>query len=397
VQIEARRLPAAGAARGLSLGVSGVADAAQLLELLGHGAIVDRVDGELAWNGSAQRLAGKDAWQISLASNLVGLESRLPEPFDKLRSRVLPVSAQLRVDSNGVREFEVDGDRLKVRGQVDGKITAARFEVQGVAGSLRRAVNADPQIDIDTLELRRAPALLAVAGALLPANGDLDLSIAQLGYSGRNLGALQANVVRRGGGIEFSLESPQTALHQLTAQGRCDADSCRTQFTADTSHLAALLRGARLPPEWPTETLHAAGELDWPLQADDMTRALSGRFDLETQGADSNHQLVANAYLADGQMRLDNVQGAGPATDQVFRGSGRVSLVARNYDLAVDYEQVALAATAVPTPARAPLTRAWNAIRGSVARRGVPAVPETRRVQWHGSWDGDRAEGSSSK
>ena len=161
--------------------------------------------------------------------------------------------------------------------------------------------------------------------------------------------------------------------------------------------LAALLRGVQLPPEWPTETLHAAGELDWPLQADDMTRALTGRFDLETQGGDRDHQLVANASLDDGQIRLDNVRGSGPAPDQVFRGSGRVSLVARNYDLTVDYEQVALAATAMPTPARAPLTRAWNALRGSVTRRGVTADPETRRVQWHGSWEGERAEGLDSK
>jgi hypothetical protein len=183
----------------------------------------------------------------------------------------------------------------------------------------------------------------------------------------------------------------------LTAQGRCSADACRTQFTADTSHLAALLRGVQLPPEWPTETLHAAGELDWPLQAQDLTRALTGRFDLETQGTDSSHQLVANASLDDGLIRLDNVQGSGPAPDQVFRGSGRVSLVARNYDLSVDYEQVALAATAVPTPARAPLTRVWNALRGSIVKRGFPTVPESRRVQWHGSWEADRAEGPSSK
>ena len=398
VEIEARRIPAAaGTARGLNLGVSGVADAAPLLELLGQRAVAGRVDGQLAWSGSAQRLAGTDAWQISLASNLGGLESRLPEPFDKARARALPISASLRVDASGVREFTVEGERVKVRGQVDGKVTAAHFEVQGVAGDLRRAGNADPQLEVDTLELRRAPALLAVTGVLLPADGDLALTIGELRYSGRSLGALHAAIARRDDGIDFSLESPQAALHQLTAQGRCSDSRCRTQFTADTGHLAALLQGVQLPPEWPTETLHAAGELDWPLQADDMTRALTGRFDLETQGGDRDHQLVANASLDDGQIRLDNVQGSGPAPDQVFRGSGRVSLVARNYDLTVDYEQVALAATAMPTPARAPLTRAWNALRGSVTRRGVTADPETRRVQWHGSWEGERAEGLDSK
>ncbi|HLA73777.1 MAG TPA: hypothetical protein VK624_19900 [Steroidobacteraceae bacterium] len=394
VEIELRRgPPSSGTGRGLNFGVSGAADAAPLLQLLGHAAVAGSVDGQLAWSGSAQRLAGNDAWQISLASNLGGIESRLPEPFAKLRARQLPVSAQLRVEAGGVREFEIDGDRVKVNGQVEGAVTSAHFVVQGIAGDLRRAGSGDPQLEVDKLDLKRAPALLAAAGALLPQDGDLALTVGDLRYSQRSLGALHAAIARRAGGVEFSIESPQAALHQLTAQGRCDLnDVCRAQFTADTSHLAALLGSVTLPAEWPTQTLHAAGELDWPLRATDLTRALTGRFDLETQGEDSNHQLLANATLADGQIQLANVQGSGPASDQVFRGTGRVSLVARDYDLTVDYEQVALAAAAVPTPARARVTRAWNALRGSVARRGWTEAPQTRRVQWHGSWEGDRPD-----
>ena len=97
--------------------------------------------------------------------------------------------------------------------------------------------------------------------------------------------------------------------------------------------------------------------------------------------------MTADATLADGQIQLANVQGTGPEADQVFRGSGRVGLLAREYDLTVDYEQVSLAASAVPTPARARLARAWTALRGSVARRGWTEAPEARRVQWHGTWD----------
>ena len=81
------------------------------------------------------------------------------------------------------------------------------------------------------------------------------------------------------------------------------------------------------------------------------------------------------------------MQGTGPEPDQVFRGNGRVGLLARDYDVTVDYERVSLAATAVPSPARARLARAWSALRGSVARRGWTEAPETRRVQWHGNWD----------
>jgi hypothetical protein len=182
----------------------------------------------------------------------------------------------------------------------------------------------------------------------------------------------------------------EVAPHQLTARGSCaSAESrCRLEFTADTQHLAALLGGTQLPGEWPADKMHAAGELTWPVDArGDLTRALAGRFELETQGRDSNHQLVATATLADGQIELANVQGTGPEADQVFHGSGRVGLLAREYDLTVDFEQVSLAATAVPTPARARLARAWTVLRGSVARRGWTEVPEVHRVQWHGTWN----------
>jgi hypothetical protein len=97
--------------------------------------------------------------------------------------------------------------------------------------------------------------------------------------------------------------------------------------------------------------------------------------------------MVANASVAGGQIQLANVQGTGPEADQLFRGSGRVGLTARDYDFTVDYERVSLAAGAMPTPARARLARAWTALRGSAARRGWTEVPETRRVQWHGTWD----------
>ncbi|HEY6126300.1 MAG TPA: hypothetical protein VIV63_16730, partial [Steroidobacteraceae bacterium] len=160
------------------------------------------------------------------------------------------------------------------------------------------------------------------------------------------------------------------------------------EFTADTEHLPALLGAIQLPAEWPTETLHAAGELSWPADMQgDLVHALSGKFDLETEGNDSTHQLSASATLADGQIALANVQGTGPEADQMFRGSGRVALLAREYDLTVDYERVSLAASAVPTPARARVARAWTALRGSAARRGWTLEPESRRVQWHGTWD----------
>ena len=393
VEIESRR----SAARGnLSVAINGVADAAPLLRLLGQGEVASRVSGQLSWNGTAQRLAanGKDGWQLTLASNLAGIESRLPEPFDKARTGALPVSAQLRVDADGIHDFTVDGRDLAIRGQVENGVTTARFDVLGVEGELRRAsATAELQLTFERLDLKRAPVVLGVAGSLLPEDGELALTVDDLRHADRSLGELKATLARREAGVEFSLESAGSAPHKLSGQGLCATAEgrCRLEFTADTQHLAAVLRGSQLPAEWPTESLHAAGELSWPLDAQgDLTRVLAGHFDLETQGRDLSHQMTASATLTDGQIELANVQGTGPEADQLFRGSGRVGLLAREYDLTIDYEKVSLAATAMPTPARARLARAWTALRGSAARRGWTAeVPEARRMQWHGSWDAE--------
>jgi hypothetical protein len=386
VEIESRR-----AARGqLSLTMNGTADAASLLRLLGDGAITHRFGGQLAWNGSALRSSANAPWQLSLASNLVGLESDLPEPFDKPKSRALPLTADLRLDAEGVRDFVVGGTDFTIRGEMQAGATHTHFALPGVEGDLRRA--ADPgaraEISIDRLETKRAPAALAAAAALLPPQGELALNVADLRHADRSLGAARATVARTDSGITFSFDSAENALHRISAQGACASVEarCRAEFTADTAQLAALLRGVSLPAELPAERLHASGELGWPLASADLTNTLEGRFDLETEGADASHQLVANATLANGQIQLENLQGTGPAADQVFHGAGRVGLVARDYDVTVDYERMVVAAAAVPTPARARLSRAWNALRGSAARRGWTEAPEAHRVQWHGSW-----------
>jgi len=390
VEIESRRVQG-----NPGFAINGVADAAPLLRLLGKADAAGRIDGEISWTGTAQRLDGdaENAWKISLASNLTGVESRLPAPFNKPATRALPVNAQVRVDGGGIREFEFGARDASLRGAIVNGVTTARFEVQGVAGELRRAGNSsEPHLQIERIDLRRSPTLLAAAAAMLPENGELAMGLDDLRYGARSLGAVQATLTRREQGVGFSLESVQSAPHQLVAQGQCvnGEARCRLEFTADTENLAGLLRGVQLPSEWPVETLHASGELSWPVEPQgELARELSGKFDLETQGHDSTHQLVANATLADGQVSLANVQGTGPEADQVFRGTGHVALLAREYDLTVDYERVSMAASAVPTQARARVARAWTVLRGSAARRGWTEAPEARRVQWHGSWEAE--------
>lgn len=391
VEIETRR---AGARGITAASVSGVADAAPLLKLLGQPDAAGLVSGQLAWSGALQREdaagEGAEGWQLSLTSNLAGVESRLAEPFDKTRARAIPVSAALRFDTRGIRDFEIESGRDSVRGRVRDGAVQARFDLQGVSGEWRVANgSSEPRLGIDRLDVRRAPAVLAAAGAVLPEEGDLLVNVAELRHANRALGALEASLTRRDGGIQFSLESADDSPHELSATGRCMADQpCRMEFTVDSRQLPALLGDAKLPAEWPTQTLHASGELSWRGDAGaDITRALTGSFELETQGADSSHQLMASAVLADGQIELANVQGTGPDPDQAFRGSGQVGLLARTYDLTIDYEQVSLAASAVPSPARVRLSRAWSSLRGSAARKGWAETAPARRVQWHGSWD----------
>jgi hypothetical protein len=293
------------------------------------------------------------------------------------------------VGADGIRQFSIDGRELEVRGEVRAGVTTAHFVVQGVTGELRRGAGrgADPAIKVAVLDIARGPALLAASAALLPRAGELALEVADVRSAGRTLGSLQASISRQDQGVDFSLDTPATALHQLSARGRCDLSGrCRAEFSADTAQLADLVRGARLPAEWPATSLRASGALEWPAGFTDP-RALGGSFHITAQGMNAEHQLTARATLADGQILLADVQGTGPEPDEVFRGSGRIGLETRDYDVTVDYERVALAATAVPSPARARLARAWNALRGSAARQGWAAAPETRRVQWHGSWD----------
>jgi hypothetical protein len=385
IEVESRRT----GARALTLSVKGEADAAPLLELLGQAEVSQRVNGRFAWTGTAQPGADGAPWRLTVASNLDGVESGLPEPFGKTRARDVPVEAELAITRDGIRDFSVEsGSQLLVRGKVTPTGTQASFQVQGISGDLHRpAGDANPEVRIARLDLARATQVLAATGALLPADSELTITVDDSRQGGRSLGALHASISRQESELRFALDTPAPAIHQLEARGQCVGQKCSAQFTADTRHLAALLGEIKLPAEWPVAAVHATGSMDWQLDDGDAAGSLAGRFDIQAEGASRDHQLTARATLANGQIDLTQVQGSGPEPDLVFRGNGRIGLAEREYDLTVDYERISLAATAVPSTARAPLTRAWNAVRGSVARRGWTEAPVTRRVQWHGTWD----------
>jgi hypothetical protein len=390
VKLESRR--SGGARARLIADVSGSTDAPALLRLLGQTDAADLVEGQLGWNGTLSR--EQDSWLLTMNSHLGGIESRLPEPLGKTRVRQLPVRAELRLGQPGVREFTITSARDVVRGHVEDGVTIADFEVQGIAGEWRAAPHSagNASLVLEQIELRRTPVVLAAVGSLLPIDAEADVRIGELRHARRPLGAIQAGLRRRAGLVEFNLESAPGARHELNATGACSADTrrCDLDFTFETPELKDLLAVDDLPREWPTRSLRATGELAWPSDvATEPLRHLSGRVDLETRGSVSTHQLAATAVLASGQIELINVQGMGPEADQVFQGSGRIGIAARTYDLTVDYERVSLAATAVPSPARAGLARAWSVLRGTADRRAWTDGAPARRVQWHGTWDGE--------
>ena len=297
----------------------------------------------------------------------------------------------MRVDASGIRDFSVDGRDLAIRGQVDRRRHHRAFRCAGRGRRIaprRPAPSRELQFERLDLEARTGGARRGRRDVARRRRDRADIDgPASCGAQPRRP-ARGARAARRGRRVLARISGSRAA--PTRREGSCASIDgvCRVEFTADTRISRAVARRA-LPAEWPTESLHAAGELRWPADAQgDLTAVLAGRFDLETEGRDSRHQMFANATVNDGQIELANVQGTGPRADQLFHGSGRVGLVARDYDLTVDYEQVSLAASAVPTPARARLARAWTAsARFGRAPRLDRTVPETRRVQWHGNWD----------
>ena len=184
--------------------------------------------------------------------------------------------------------------------------------MQGVAGELRRTA-ADDIVAIgksNGLDLKRAP--LRCSPRRVPCcrrTARSPVTVEDMRHADLSLGAFPCDA-RTAREQVWSSRWNRCRARRTSSPRRAGALSvtrvAALEFTADTDHLAALLRGVQLPAEWPTETLHAAGELSWPADLAGRTDAArsTGRFDLETQGRDSSHQLLANATLADGQITL---------------------------------------------------------------------------------------------
>ena len=222
VEIESRRATAGG---GINFAINGVADAAPLLRLLGQEEVAQRVSGQLPGRARRSDTAATRLWKVSLASNLSGVESRLPAPFDKPRARAVPVGAQLRVDADGIREFDIGSGRdMTMRGAVETGVTTAHFEVQGVSGELRSAGNAsEPQLTIERLDMARARGARRGRGLASRRTGARrDRRRPALW---RTQPGCAAGHDRRVGRTASGSRSnpPHTALHQITARANASA------------------------------------------------------------------------------------------------------------------------------------------------------------------------------
>lgn len=384
VKLESRRNTARNR---FSANLSGSADAAPLLKLLNREDAANLIDGRFSWTGQLNEI--DEGWQISLDTQLTGLESRLPAPFAKSRNRSLGIHASLRFDDSGVQAFELAAGGDSLRGRVAGDSTTVGFDLHGVTGEWVGGVNSsNARLALERLELRHAAWVLGAAGASLPDEAELAVNVDDLRHANRSLGALRAQINRQAQELGYRFASLGDGPHEISGDGTCDQELCAVEFEFETQQLAGLILVNQLPAEWPKEALRASGDLRWETRGGlDPTRRLTGTFDMEARGRDGSHQLASHATLAGGQIRFVDVQGVGPVPDEVLHGAARVNLLTRRYDVTVDYEKVALAAAAVPSPARAGFARAWSALRGSAARRGWAEAPPPRRVEWRGTWD----------
>lgn len=109
---------------GVQINAAGEYSVAALRQQLPYSAVLDHLAGSAKWTGSV-RLKKKSA-EIKLASNLVGLSSSLPEPFNKSAADAMPLSfeRQLLPDAAARSGTRADPATTATRG-VPAKVPAA--------------------------------------------------------------------------------------------------------------------------------------------------------------------------------------------------------------------------------------------------------------------------------
>ncbi len=192
-----------------------------------------------------------------------------PSPSTKPAARALPVSAQLRVDANGIQDFQVESGRdLSIHGVVENGITTARFERAGrdrgaaSRSQFVRAAGSDrtPRHETCARGARRGRGAAADERRARPDHRRPALRRSQPGRAAGHAGTRRQRrrVLARIRARPRRTSSPRKGV--ASTQRRAAASS--SPPTPNISPRCCAASSCRA--EWPTETLHAAGELSWP-------------------------------------------------------------------------------------------------------------------------------------
>jgi len=134
------------------------------------------------------------------------------------------------------------------------------------------------RLDLAQLDPRGVGA--AVAAALGPV---LELSVGQLQWRGRSLGALTARVETGAATVTVRALQLSGAGDEARGSLECTAELCRANFSLESRAAAAML--ARLGLRTDLDAAHAAvsGQLDWPAAGTPSLATTSGRIHLELE------------------------------------------------------------------------------------------------------------------
>ena len=304
----------------LTVGIDGVADAAPLLRLLGQAEVASRVNGQLSWTGTAQRRRSGDTGRMAARAREQSLGSREP-PARAVRQGARAGAAGQCADTcrcgRHPRFQSSTAVTSRSAGRSNNGASSARFELQGVAGELRLAgPAAEPRLQFERLDLKRAPAILAVAGAMLPADGEITLDIDDLRHADRSLGARARNPRAAGRGrcvLARVGRNRAAPPGRRTGRARASIASARSS-SPPIRKISRRSCGARSyprsgPPSRCMRRANSAGPRTRRAISPPFSRAVSIS---KPKDDDSSHQMSANATVKGGQIELANVQGTGP-------------------------------------------------------------------------------------
>jgi len=411
----------------LHIELFGTADAGELHVALGErlrglAAISRRGDLWRIERGAVNFAASTPAMPAVPVVQIEGTTSRLDLPGYALLWRQLagnPAWPALRIELTAAELLAAGQSFPDVRVSADAALGSGRLRLESAdLGALVRwpaVVDAAHPVSarLERLDLAQlegssaAPALIAALGS------DTQLSVGDLRWQGRSLGAFAATLAARAGVLEVSEAHVTGAGDEARGTLKCRAGACRASFSLESHEAAATLARLGFRRDLTAARAVASGELEWPTGARALLADARGQLHVELDdgltrsvtAADAAGRslgllavpgliagmglpqlpfasLTADFAVADGQAVTSDLHLDGD-TEILMRG--RIGLLARDYDAQVwvlkGEERLPAAVRGLrPGPRVAAL---WMSLRELF--NGVNHEHATLRL--HGTWD----------